>query len=38
MLEMPEHLRSPAYDNPEHIEALRRAYERFPAIGGRDSR
>ncbi|RKH85451.1 hypothetical protein D7Y21_22955 [Corallococcus sp. AB045] len=26
------------YDNPEHIEALRRAYERFPAIGGRDSR
>ncbi|MHA7633443.1 DUF5953 family protein [Corallococcus sp. M7] len=26
------------YDNPEHIGALRRAYERFPAIGGRDSR
>ncbi|RKH49292.1 hypothetical protein D7X96_35660 [Corallococcus interemptor] len=26
------------YGNPEHIEALRRAYERFPAIGGRDSR
>ncbi|CAM3954276.1 DUF5953 family protein [Corallococcus exiguus] len=26
------------YDNPEHIEALRRAYERFPVIGGRDSR
>ncbi|MBZ4370124.1 DUF5953 family protein [Corallococcus sp. AS-1-6] len=26
------------YDNPAHIEALQRAYERFPAIGGRDSR
>nr|WP_223646851.1 DUF5953 family protein [Corallococcus sp. EGB] len=25
------------YDNPEHIEALRRAYERFPVIGGRAS-
>lgn len=25
------------YDDPEHIEALRRAYERFPVIGGRAS-
>jgi hypothetical protein len=22
-------------DNPAHIEALKRAYERFPEIGGR---
>jgi Family of unknown function (DUF5953) len=25
------------YDNPAHLEALKRAYERFPEIGGRDS-
>jgi hypothetical protein len=24
-------------DNPAHLEALNRAYERFPEIGGRDS-
>ncbi|WP_224366474.1 DUF5953 family protein [Hyalangium versicolor] len=24
-------------DNPAHLDALKRAYERFPAIGGRDS-
>ena len=24
-------------DNPVHLDALKRAYERFPAIGGRDS-
>jgi len=23
------------YDNPAHLDALLRAYERFPAIGGR---
>ncbi|MFY2564137.1 DUF5953 family protein [Corallococcus terminator] len=25
------------YDNPAHLDALKRAYERFPKIGGRDS-
>ncbi|WP_043712424.1 DUF5953 family protein [Corallococcus macrosporus] len=25
------------YDNPEHLDALKRAYERFPKIGGRSS-
>ena len=25
------------YDNPAHVDALKRAYERFPKIGGRDS-
>jgi hypothetical protein len=25
------------YDNPAHLDALKRAYERFPEIGGRDS-
>ena len=25
------------YDNPAHLDALKRAYERFPVIGGRDS-
>ncbi|MCY1030339.1 DUF5953 family protein [Corallococcus sp. BB11-1] len=25
------------YDNPAHLDALNRAYERFPVIGGRDS-
>jgi hypothetical protein len=25
------------YDNPVHLDALKRAYERFPEIGGRDS-
>jgi hypothetical protein len=25
------------YDNPAHLDALKRAYERFPQIGGRDS-
>jgi hypothetical protein len=24
-------------DNPTHLDALKRAYERFPVIGGRDS-
>ncbi len=23
------------YDNPAHLDALKRAYERFPVIGGR---
>jgi len=23
------------YDNPAHLDALKRAYERFPEIGGR---
>jgi hypothetical protein len=25
------------YDNPTHLEALKRAYERFPEIGGRST-
>ncbi|SDD41488.1 hypothetical protein SAMN04488504_101793 [Myxococcus virescens] len=25
------------YNNPAHLEALKRAYERFPEIGGRSS-
>jgi hypothetical protein len=25
------------YDNPAHLDALKQAYERFPAIGGRST-
>jgi hypothetical protein len=33
-----EHTEAPLdLDNPAHLDALKRAYERFPVIGGRDS-
>jgi hypothetical protein len=34
MLNLPQKLSAP-YDNPAHLDALKRAYERFPEIGGR---